>query len=574
MDEKKNVDNQLNDDNTTKINEVETTETFEKEDILENTNKTISSAEVNASDNEKEYITEKSKKKITKGPIIAISSIVAIIALIIIISVVAISSNPKVKVAKALKATNNELISKEAFIKKVTGEDDFEVVYKNASSEEVEMNILSSDIPEINDIGGTGIKIESLIDNENKKAKFNFSGKYKNTSLGDLSFYTDNQKNMIKASSIYDSWFSFDCENIQDQFNNSIFGENQKVTDELTLKLFDDRENKILSYKEFNNVIIKAYLDSHKSELDKMYKNIKVEKLDKNKEIMVKGNNKSCKGYSVFIAKEDIDELLNSFYDYIENNEDVKEMLKPYTKTYGFEKSIGNKKISNSDDQLKDLIDSFRKSFVLDDVSMNVYIASGKAVGIDVDTTINWDNDNLGINLSTEYRGNDNLGDDIGIIMTLDDGTSKFDFDMNLQEINEGNTIKNILEGNVTNDGETIKINCSSNYNTDNKSLDGEFKLEDEEGESSLNYNGKYDFDKTSKNLTFDFDKMNVKFDVDNEIHNIVFDFSYNIEPLSEVIEEPDEESIEIFKIDKNKLFEIVIGMEENLNNLQQTLGI
>ncbi|HBJ2621907.1 TPA: hypothetical protein LA827_001637 [Clostridium botulinum] len=44
--------------------------------------------------------------------------------------------------------------------------------------------------------------------------------------------------------------------------------------------------------------------------------------------------------------------------------------------------------------------------------------------------------------------------------------------------------------------------------------------------------------------------------------------------PLSLPIEEPKGEKVEIFKIDENKLMEIYLDMQQNSNNLKQTLSL
>ena len=63
-------------------------------------------------------------------------------------------------------------------------------------------------------------------------------------------------------------------------------------------------------------------------------------------------------------------------------------------------------------------------------------------------------------------------------------------------------------------------------------------------------------FDKSSKKLALDFDKIDFKSMINSKQINISLDGSYAIAPLENPIEEPTGEKLELFKLSENKIDE------------------
>lgn len=586
-DEKNSIDHQADNLNITKENERKTEETnepvkenemLEKENVEDNNEKT-DYAEKIIDNSRNEIIENQGKKKINKGPIILISSFIGIALLIIVIISLIIVNNPKAKVAKALTATVKELDSNETFLQKASGENDLYILYKEAggTEEELQMNILESDMKELKALEKSGLEIKTSVDNKNKMALFNASGKYNGKDLGNLGFYTDNKKAMVNLPIIYDKWIAFDCDNIQNQYNNSILGKYGKMPEEeISIKIFPDETTEITTVKELKEKIIQEYLKVNKDKLEEIAKNINVEKLDKTKEIMINGEKQSCKGYSVFISKSEVNEFLESVYAYVETDKQAEITLKELVDRIESINELKNlNDYPNYNKDIKDVTNYLRKNFSVGDISMKVYLDKhGKTAGVDLDTKLKSKDKTFGINLSSEYRGKDNIGDDIGLIMNIDNGNSKLNLDLNLKNVDEGTTTKDIISGTITMDGDKLNVNCNTQYDTSSKNITGEFKLDSEGENILLNYNGKYDFNKESKKLLFDLDKVNFETNTNNEKNHITFDFLYGIEPLKESIKEPNGEKFEIFKANENELVEAVLKMEENVSGLEQTLNI
>ena len=446
-DEKNNINHQLDDLSITKENErkmEETNEIIKDNEIIgkekvESKNENTDYVE-NVIDNSRNTITEnQGKNKNNKGPIILISVFIGIVILAIGIVSFIIINNPKAKVAKALTDTVKELDSNETFLQKASGENDLYIVYKEAggTEEELQMNILESDMEELKALEKSGIEIKTSVDNKNKMALFNASGKYNGKDLGNLGFYTDNKKAMVNLPIIYDKWIAFDCDNIQNQYNNSILGKYGKMPEEeISIKIFPDETTDIATVKELKEKIIKEYLKVNKDKLKEISKNINVEKLDKTKEIMINGEEQSCKGYSVFISENEVDEFLESVYAYVETDKQAEITLKELVdriETINELKNLNDYPNYNKD--IKDVTNYLRKNFSVGDISMKVYLDKhGKTAGVDLDTKLKSKDKTFGINLSSEYRGKDNIGDDIGLIMNIDNGSSKLNLDLNLKK--------------------------------------------------------------------------------------------------------------------------------------------
>ena len=215
-----------------------------------------------------------------KNKMIIVLIVVTLIAVLLGGGVYAVvNSNPKVKVFNALKATSEELKSKETLTEKIAGKDYFEKLEEKGMNQNMKFTLNSTNSNELQQLNGAGISIDSSIDTKNKKLRFDIGGEYKGTSMVKAQVYTDNTKLMLSIPELYNSWFSCDAENIQDQYNNSLFAQNGKLPNqEISIKAFGDDGNKRLD-KKFYDSIIEGYLVDNAEELATIGKNIKVEKL-------------------------------------------------------------------------------------------------------------------------------------------------------------------------------------------------------------------------------------------------------------------------------------------------------
>ncbi|BCZ44891.1 hypothetical protein psyc5s11_09580 [Clostridium gelidum] len=500
--------------------------------------------------------------------------VLIVVALIVVLSsggvYAVVNSNPKVKVLKALKATSEELKNKETITDKIAGKDYLKNLEEKGVNQNMKFTLNSTNLKELAQAKGAGISIDSSIDKKNKKLMINVGGEYKGTSIAKAQFYTDNKKLMLSVPELYNSWFTCDTENIQDQYNNSLFAQNKKLPNqEISFKVFGDDGNKILD-KEFCDNIIKGYLIDNAEKLSTIGKNIKVEKFKETKNMEIGGVNQECTGYDVVISGQDVKTFIESGYDYLLQDEDIKKAITEQVK-YSYMQQ--NKKYNSPEAMVDDLYkemktgrDKLESSVTFDDVKTTIYIdKKGRAVSIEANTSIDDGNKNkVDVKYSSEFKGKDNIGDIIDMSMELGNNGEKIKIDLDNNTTTKDDTINEEMKLVLSSNSQPINIDVNSKYNTKSGDFDGSADLSVEGQGLTASCNGNANFDKSSKKLALDFDKIDIKSDIDSNPINISLDGSYAISPIGNGIDEPAGEKLEVFKLDKNKLNEIVQEVQKN----------
>lgn len=521
------------------------------------------------------------KKNNNMSKIIISSAIVAAVLIIGIVSFI-IYNNPKAKVTRALNDTSKELSSSKTFLDKMSGGEDMFLAHKESggAKENLVINILDSNIEEFSELGTMGFNITALTDSKNKKEAAEIAVNYNGADLGNINFYTDNNEFMINIPQIYDKWVTFDCKNIQDQYNNSVLGRygEKMPSDEISLNLFDDEETELATYKEIKDIIIKNYFKEKNGELKSILEDIEVEKLDESKNISINGENQKCRAYSVFISKNEVNRFLESIYSYAETDKQAEYTLRKLVEDIidiDELKTISSHKYSQK--TIEDIVSYLRENFSLDDVNMKVYIDNkGRAAGIDLNTKINTESKkNVAFNLSTEYKGKENIFDDVKLILSIDDSVSKIDLDVDLKKENQGAMTKNIVTGTLSDGKGVLNIDCNMAYDVSNESLNGTMKFSCDGDDLLIEYDGSYNFNTSDKKVSFNLNNINLEFDNDDGKNEyLTLGCSYAIEPLNDEVKEPEGDKFEIFKANENEVVGAVFEIEQKLNQFKQAVNI
>ena len=535
--------------------------------------------EVNNSSGENSF-TEKNKfndellktskpNKSNKTKFIIIAAIVLIVMFAGIGVYAVINNNPKVKVFKGLKATSEELQNKETLTEKIAGKGYLKDLEEKGMNQNMKFTINSTNLKELAGLNGAGISIDSSIDKKKKKLMFNIGGEYKGTSIAKAQFYTDNKKLMLSVPELYNSWFTCDAENIQDQYNSSLFAQNGKLPNqEISIKAFGD--NDVLLGKEFYDNIVKGYLKANDEKLTTIGKNIKVEKSKETKNIEVGGVNQECTGYNVVISGQDTKMFIASIYDYMLQDESIKKVITEQLK-YSYMQQ--NKKYSSPeamvDDiygQMKKAREVFESSITFDDVNTTIYIdKKGRAVSIDFNTAIdNGNGEKVDVKCSSDFKGKDNVGDIIDMSMELSNNGEKIKIDLDDSTTTKDDTINKEMNLVLSSDDKPINVKMKSEYNTKSGDFDASADLGAQGEGFAVSCNGNTSFDKSSKKLALDFDKIDFKANFNSEQINMSLDGSYAMAPLENPIEEPTGEKLELFKLSKDKLNTIVQEIQNN----------
>lgn len=311
-----------------------------------------------------------------------------------------------------------------------------------------------------------------------------------------------------------------------------------------------------------------------KNQLKELIDNMEVEKLDNSKEFAINGKNENCTGYSIDINKEDVDKFLESIYSYINYNNQARIALNSYLNTINFVEGLDDSSIKAFNDS-REFINYYKNKISVNNILMKVYIdKKGRAVGIDVDANINKEDKNFNINYSSNYKGIDNIGNDIDAFITVDDGLSKNNIEMNIKKIDGGKSTNNVLSMKVISDDKVINVNGNAKYDILTKTLEGIFSAQSDDESVNFKYNGTYDFDKTTQGLQFNFDQIMFEANEDNTPKNLTFSLSYGMEPYNELIKEPFGEKIELFHMSEYKFIDILEEIENNSKILKDALSL
>ena len=518
-------------------------------------------------------ISQTSKPK--KNKRIIIFSAIALIVLLSGIAIYAvINSNPKVKVFNALKATSKEFESKETLIEKIAGKDYLKSLEESGMNQNMKFTINSTNLNELAGLNGAGISIDSSIDKKNKKLMLNIGGEYKGTSIAKAQFYTDNKKLMLSVPEIYNSWFTCDAENIQDQYNNSIFAQNGKLPNqEISIKAFGDDGDKVLD-KEFLDSIVEGYLKANKDKLIAIGKNIKVEKSKETKNIEIGGVNQECTGYDIVISGQDAKTFIASIYDYILQDEGIKKLITEQVRySYMQQDKKYNSPEAMVDDmysQMKKARDSFESSVTFDDVNTTIYIdKKGRAASIEANTAIkNGNGEKVEVKYSNDFKGKENICDIIDMSTELSKNGEKIKIDLDNSSTTKDDTINEEFNLVLSSNNQPINIKMKSQYNNKNGDFDASADLNTQGEGLTLSCNGNSKFDKSSKKLSLDFNKIDFKSNFNSEPMNMSLDGSYAMAPLDKTIEEPTGEKLELFKLSQDKLAEIIQEAQNNVTKI------
>ena len=515
------------------------------------------------------------KSKPNKNKLIIILIVVALIAVLGGIGAYAvINSNPKVKVFKALKATSEELKNKETLIEKITGKDFLKDLEEKGTKQNMKFTLNSTNYPQAQQANGAGISIDYSCDQKNKKLMLDIGGEYKGTSISNAQIYTDNKKIMISVPKLYNSFFTFDAENIQNQYNDSVFAKNgnKLPNKEISVKAFgDDGE---LFNKELIDAVVKGYLKENGEKLATIGKNIKVEKSKETKNMEIGGINQECTGYDIVISGEDAKTFIGSIYDYMLADEQVKMKITSAAKSSYIQKgknySSTEAMVDDIYKQMKDARDKFESSVTFDDVKTTIYIdKKGRAVSIESNTAIdNGNNDKLDVKYSSEFKGKDNIGDITDMSMELGNNGEKIKIDLDNTTTTKDDAINDDMKLVVSFDNKPLNIAIKSEYNNKSGDFDASADFSAEGQGLTASCNGNANYNKSSKTLKLDFNKIDLKSAIKSTPINISLDGSYSLTPLENGINEPDGEKLELFKLDENKIGSIVQEMQKNAQGL------
>lgn len=518
--------------------------------------------------NDEDFIREKSRKR---------KKIIIFTILILCISLVAfciycVLNSSKVTVFKALKATSDQVKIKGDLLQKVTDKDFLKILKDSGTNQNIEVTMDSSSDPKLKGLSGYGIALNSLSDENKKQLMMGVSEKYKGKELFNTEFYTDNNKLMLSMPKLYDGWFVCDAENIQDQYNKSFFAENgkQMSSKEVSLKLFGDDNIKEYYGKELMNAIINGYISENNDKLSKLEKAIKVRTLKEKKTIEAGGQKEECKGYSINIPGNEAKIFVDSFCDYMLEDKHVNKMI---TKYANYLYIVDNKNYNNSEAMIDDIyskmkenIIKFKEAYTCENVNGVVYVdPKGRAVSIELDTIVNEKDEKKNFKFSVDFRGYNNVANIIKMTIDLYGDKENFSINLNSSSTTKDDAINEDMKLVVHQNKEPLTFSEKYEYNTKTEEFNATVDLSSKKQQLGAILKGTGNYDKSKKILKFDFNTINLKAVGVAKPINISLTGSYSLAPIEKSIEAPSGESIELFKLSKDKFASIVQQIQKNM---------
>lgn len=487
--------------------------------------------------------------------------IIAIILVCVIVAVVGAMGGAKGKVKSALANTTKEMAERVTVIDKSATDNISAMVSEGAAN--ITMKAEAIKYPYNENLEGMGINADMNIDAVNKKADGTLGITYKGVSVLDINGYTDNNIIMTMVPNLYDKWFRFEADNVMKQYAESPLGSDAEYDEstEMSLKLFPD-ENEVsmldvTQYTEAGLEIEKIFSDSFKN----ISKDIKYTKQSGKTDIIAGDVTKSCAGYEVIIPGEQVKSMIKEIATNVNENEQIKTAIESYTEAKFNTEYQYRYYYTNSDEMVNEIytgIEDFIEN--LDNVEFsdcNIILYVNKKVIIDHKATldITIDGDMLKIETMGGLKGNNKPSDvmDFSINFSDEQGNESLSLGYNDSLTIENDTVHSNIVIKLGETGNELKFILDNNYNDDEDTLIGTFRLvADEYNEMVLSYDGTLAINNDSLKAAFDNVTLSQN---DNEMMN--FSIEYGVVPFSGTIDEPVGEVIDIFKTDTETIQEI-----------------
>lgn len=220
------------------------------------------------------------------------------------VSAAMILNSPSVKITRGFTKLINEYADSGSDVKKALGCDKLDL---QEISDKYQV-VFDAEVYDVEGLEDFSVGLDGLIqcDYENEKIKEEFSISLSYYELLSMQFAIDKTDVYIDIPALYDGSICFDSQNIDEQFNNSIFKNyfGTEIGEELSFDIFQNNPRTLAkSYSKLPN------------DVRKLIKNAKIEKADDALVIQIGEQSVNCKGYVISIKKDDINALLKSYYE-------------------------------------------------------------------------------------------------------------------------------------------------------------------------------------------------------------------------------------------------------------------
>lgn len=354
-------------------------------------------------------------------------------------------------------------------------------------------------------------------DKQKMKEELGFSVSY--YELLNIAMAVDKTDVYLDIPALYEGSITFDSQNIDEQFNNSIFKDytETELEEELSMNFFD----KVVTDAD------SLYKES-KKEIMQLVKGADIEKTGTVLPIEIGGKTVNCDGYMLTIKKEDINALYNSALEAEEN-------------------------YSLTDEDIKVTVFMDKKNNIKQIQTEGIYFDEAEA---EMSVAVKFIGEKYGFE---QMKGKmDFSGDDMEAV-----------FDMDYVTVRENNEIKQKMQIIAEADGmDVMGFEFTYVMNEKDKTYDLDMGLDVEDENITFEMAGAFESDK--KNYSMSFDDCAVYYQ-DEKVAG--FEGSYRVEKLEEEIVIAPTKTYPIFEFTEDEFATFVMECYENLENYSSTLG-
>lgn len=457
------------------------------------------------------------KKKSKKGIIVAI-----VFLCIIVAGIIAFINNPKNVVKKATTNTVEALSQRKgAYSELLSG---FDKSFLSDASNEADFSLQLKANDEGNKLSGAGITVSSKMDVINKLASYNLGVTYQGMNIASADFVANEQQWYLKMPQLYDAWFTGQNENIIKQIANSALNADGSLE-------YDPEEDVNLDIFSAKETYSTEFINTYITDTALLLNNVVYEKAKE-------GNNT----YLVTIKGEDVKAYIKNIVEALNKEEN---------------KALADQLLKNADTDLNEISDAIEATEIKDSV---IEITINNKVITHANTDIEFTNEDEASKFNIDFIYEDNT-----ISITLNNYNNSV-IVLNDVITNDNNKVNQLDEFIINDNGDESKLSIETSID-ENDALSALITAKEQNKTVfEINATGTAVADKNS--LKIDFDNIDVIADDDK----LSFTSQYYIGELSESIEIPQENVIDIFNESEEKVNEIMSEIRTKIYSLLYAL--
>lgn len=432
------------------------------------------------------------------------------------VSAAVVFSNPTVKVVQGVTKLFDELSSQGNSEKNsaLLANDNYKAVF-------------DLDIYDVEGLDNLSLGLDAtvLCDYDNKKMKEDIGLSLSYYELLSMQMAVDNTDVYLDIPALYDGSICFDSQNINEQYNNSIFKEmfdGVEMDEELSMEFFDKAVSDTASF-----------WDENKKEIIQLVKNAEIEKTDTVLPVEIGEKTVNCQGYALTLNEEDVNNLLESIYE---------------------ESGVTEEEIYIVDNKVEVVVYMDKKNNIKQ---------------IETKEDIMLADETGAISTVLTFTGEENAFDEMkGEFDVTADGET-VGCDINYAAVTEGKEEKCKMQIIVsTDETDVFGIEIRGLVNSQDGSFDMEmdFNMEDE----NILVDMKGSVEQDNKSFVMRFTDCAVYYE-DEKVGG--FEGSYRMEPLDEEIVISPAKTYPIFEFTEEEFSTFVLGCYEKLQEYTETLG-